>query len=104
MDLELLEDYLAVLEHGSILAAAEATGASQPTLSRRIRELEDALRYNVSVSPQTDLNDEAFALFSQALQLPLQAVYTLRIRYPVGMQAVFMPMATASAPRANCGA
>jgi DNA-binding transcriptional LysR family regulator len=43
MDFELLEDYLAVLEHGSILAAAEATGASQPTLSRKMRELEDSL-------------------------------------------------------------
>ncbi|MEM7016537.1 MAG: LysR family transcriptional regulator [Pseudomonadota bacterium] len=43
MDFELLEDFLAVLEHGSILAAAEASGASQPTLSRKMRELEDTL-------------------------------------------------------------
>ena len=43
MDLDLLKDYLAVLEHGSILAAAEATSSSQPTLSRRMRELEDSL-------------------------------------------------------------
>ncbi|MEM9621210.1 MAG: LysR family transcriptional regulator [Pseudomonadota bacterium] len=43
MDFELLEDFLSVLEHGSILAAAEASGTSQPTLSRRIRELEDSL-------------------------------------------------------------
>lgn len=43
MDFELLEDFLAVLNHGSILAAAEASGASQPTLSRKIRELEDSL-------------------------------------------------------------
>ena len=32
-----------MLEHGSILAAAEATDTSQPTLSRRMRELEDSL-------------------------------------------------------------
>ena len=43
MDFELLEDFLAVLEHGSILAAAEASGSSQPTLSRKMRELEDSL-------------------------------------------------------------
>lgn len=43
MDLTLFEDFLAVLDHGSILAAAEAKGTSQPTLSRRIRELEEAL-------------------------------------------------------------
>ena len=43
MDFELLEDFLAVLEHGSILAAAEASGSSQPTMSRKIRELEDSL-------------------------------------------------------------
>ncbi len=43
MDFELLENFLAVLAHGSILAAAEATGTSQPTLSRKIRELEDSL-------------------------------------------------------------
>ena len=43
MDFESLEDFLSVLEHGSILAAAEASGTSQPTLSRKMRELEDAL-------------------------------------------------------------
>ncbi len=43
MDFDLLEDFLAVIEHGSILAAAEATGTSQPTLSRKIRDLEDSL-------------------------------------------------------------
>ena len=43
LDFQQLKDYLAVVEHGSILAAAEATGASQPTLSRKIRELEDSL-------------------------------------------------------------
>ncbi len=43
MDFETLEAYLTVLEHGSILAAAEASGSSQPTLSRKIRELEDSL-------------------------------------------------------------
>ena len=43
MDFEILEEFLAVLDHGSILAAAEAKGISQPTLSRKIRELEDSL-------------------------------------------------------------
>jgi DNA-binding transcriptional LysR family regulator len=43
MDLDLLEDFISVLQHGSILAAAEAKGRSQPTLSRRMRELEDSL-------------------------------------------------------------
>ncbi|MEM1436347.1 MAG: LysR family transcriptional regulator [Pseudomonadota bacterium] len=43
MDVELLEGFLAVVEHGSILSAAEASGVSQPTLSRKIRELEDSL-------------------------------------------------------------
>lgn len=43
MDFELLEDFLSVLEHGSILAAAEARGVSQPSLSRKIRDLEDSL-------------------------------------------------------------
>ena len=43
VDFEMMESFLAVLEHGSILSAAEATGTSQPTLSRRIRELEDSL-------------------------------------------------------------
>jgi len=37
------EDFIAVVEHGSILGAAEALGSAQPALSRRIRALEKAL-------------------------------------------------------------
>ena len=39
-DWSLVRSFLAVLEHGSLLAAARATGTSQPTLGRHIAELE----------------------------------------------------------------
>lgn len=43
MDIRDLDDFLAVLAHGSILGAAEETGVAQPALSRRIRALEESL-------------------------------------------------------------
>ena len=43
MDIRELEDFLAVIEHGSILGAAEQRGVAQPALSRRIRALEKSL-------------------------------------------------------------
>ncbi len=43
MDIRDLEDFLAVLEHGSILGAAEELGLAQPGLSRRMRALEGSL-------------------------------------------------------------
>ncbi|MDJ0786480.1 MAG: LysR family transcriptional regulator [Myxococcota bacterium] len=43
MDIRDLEEFLAVLEHGSILGAAETRGVAQPALSRRMRALEEAL-------------------------------------------------------------
>ncbi len=43
MDIRDLEEFLAVLEHGSILGAAEERGVAQPALSRRIRALEQSL-------------------------------------------------------------
>lgn len=43
MDIRDLEEFLSVLEHGSILGAAEALGLAQPGLSRRMRALEDSL-------------------------------------------------------------
>lgn len=39
----LLRSFLAVVENGSLSAAAKSIGATQPTLSRHIRELEAAL-------------------------------------------------------------
>jgi DNA-binding transcriptional LysR family regulator len=43
MDIRDLEDFLAVVEHGSILGAAEQRGLAQPALSRRMRALEKSL-------------------------------------------------------------
>ncbi len=43
MDIRDLEDFLAVLTHGSILGAADELGVAQPALSRRIRALESSL-------------------------------------------------------------
>lgn len=40
-DWALIPSFLAVAEHGSLSAAARATGQSQPTLGRHIRQLED---------------------------------------------------------------
>ncbi|MGD7428525.1 LysR family transcriptional regulator, partial [Ralstonia pseudosolanacearum] len=43
LDWTLLRSFLAVVEGGSLSAAAQNIGATQPTLSRHIRELETAL-------------------------------------------------------------
>lgn len=42
-DWNLARSFLAVLDHGSLLAAARALGASQPTLGRHVAELEAQL-------------------------------------------------------------
>lgn len=43
MDLQLLRSFIAVAETGSITAAAERIGITQPALSRRLAQLEDHL-------------------------------------------------------------
>jgi LysR family transcriptional regulator, regulator for genes of the gallate degradation pathway len=43
MDIRDLEEFLAVVEHGSILGAAEQRGLAQPALSRRMRAFEETL-------------------------------------------------------------
>ncbi|MBL0730079.1 LysR family transcriptional regulator [Piscinibacter sp. HJYY11] len=42
-DWSLVRSFIAALEHGSLMGAARAIGASQPTLSRHIAELESQL-------------------------------------------------------------
>lgn len=43
LDAEALSVFLAVAEHGGVLAAARATGRSQPAVSERVRQLEESL-------------------------------------------------------------
>ncbi len=42
-DWSLIRSFRAVMEHGSLLRAARALGASQPTLGRHIEQLENQL-------------------------------------------------------------
>ena len=53
--------------------------------------LEEPFQFDFSVDPMSDLNDQEFALLTQALQRPLQAVLNFRIRFPVGLHAEFLP-------------
>jgi DNA-binding transcriptional LysR family regulator len=43
LDWSRLQSFVAVVEHGSLSAAARATGASQPTLSRHVSALEEEI-------------------------------------------------------------
>ncbi len=47
LDWSLLRTFLAVLEHGSLVAAATSTGVSQPTLGRHIDALEAQLKVSL---------------------------------------------------------
>ncbi|UUX94203.1 LysR family transcriptional regulator [Aquabacterium sp. J223] len=81
-DWRLVRSFLAALEHGSLLGAARALGASQPTLGRHIAELEAQLgvalfeRTGRGLRP-TDmaqtLADGARAMEAGALQLARRA-------------------------------
>src|SRR5689334_4262903 len=43
LDWSLVQAFLAVAEHGSLSAAARALGATQPTLGRQIKAMEEQL-------------------------------------------------------------
>lgn len=63
-----IQSFVAVAEHGSLSAAARATGASQPTLSRHIATLEEelGLRLFDRTSEGLVLTDSGAEIFSNA--------------------------------------
>ncbi|WP_159065358.1 LysR family transcriptional regulator, partial [Xanthomonas citri] len=65
---ELYRSFLAVLEEGSLSAAARALGLTQPTIGRHVAALEDLLAVPLFVRSQTGLlpTDAAQALRSHA--------------------------------------
>ena len=86
MDIRALEEFLAILEHGSILGAAEARGVPQPGLSRRLRSLEKQLgvqlvtrnSQGVSATVYGDLLGRHARLVLRDRQQALDALQALR--------------------------
>lgn len=81
-DWSLVRSFLAALDHGSLLGAARATGATQPTLGRHIAELESQLgavlfertgRGLLPTAMALRLAESARAMENGALQLARQA-------------------------------
>lgn len=68
---DLYRTLLAVLEEGSLSAAARSLGLTQPTVGRHITELEDALQQSLFTRSQTGLIPTTEAL---ALQADAQAM------------------------------
>lgn len=68
---KLLETFVRVAEAGSLTAAAEALGSSQPTASRNVRALEEAVgaRLFVRHSRGLTLSDRGAELFASAREL-----------------------------------
>src|SRR6187551_2269522 len=71
LDWSLVQAFLAVAEHGSLSAAARALHASQPTLGRQVRAIEEQL--GVELFQRTD---KGFALTEtgEALLAPARAM------------------------------
>ncbi|UXI67006.1 LysR family transcriptional regulator [Tahibacter amnicola] len=59
---ELYRSYLAVLQEGSLSAAARALGLTQPTLGRHIQSLEDTLGFSLFTRSQQGLQPTPAAL------------------------------------------
>jgi DNA-binding transcriptional LysR family regulator len=70
-DWKLLETFVRVAETGSLTAAAELLGTSQPTASRNVKELEEAIgtRLFVRHSRGLSLSDRGADLFASAKAL-----------------------------------
>ncbi|ADZ90989.1 LysR family transcriptional regulator [Marinomonas mediterranea] len=68
---ELYRSFLAVLQEGSLSAAARATGSTQPTLGRHIDELETHVGYSLFIRTQSGLvpTERAVSLEKLALDM-----------------------------------
>ncbi|MEW9918908.1 LysR family transcriptional regulator [Marimonas sp. MJW-29] len=71
LDWSLLQSFAAVAEHGSLSAAARATQSSQPTLSRHITQLEEAIGTRLFERSKAGvaLTERGSALYEQAAQM-----------------------------------
>ena len=71
MDLTTMQDYLAVVREGTISAAAQSLHVAQPSLSRRMKELEEELGVSLFVrgNRRITLTEEGMALRKRAEEI-----------------------------------
>jgi len=89
---ELPKDLVSYLD---ALADARDIMDSDAEQTTRLRaftlQIQQRLQGNFSVAPVHDLNNQEFALLTQALQRPLQAILNLKIVMPLGAEPEFGP-------------
>ncbi|MFT6145633.1 MAG: hypothetical protein ACJAZO_000186 [Myxococcota bacterium] len=77
--------------------ALEELGGTREELAAEIRDHYEKLInpevINIDVMPLHDLSNQEFALLTQALQRPLQAVLNMRVRFKFGAGPMFEPTA-----------
>ncbi|MDQ8196061.1 LysR family transcriptional regulator [Coraliomargarita sp. SDUM461004] len=94
LDPEWLSTFLAITQHGGMLAAARALHVSQPTLSARIQRLEDAVGQSLfdRSSQGMQLNDAGKRLLPVAKKLPNLLNEALTSVNPHSVQALTSPI------------
>ena len=90
---DLLRSYMPVLAE----SLEELGGETRDEIAAEIRDhyikLTSPEVIQVGVMPLHDLSNQEFALLTQALQRPLQAVLNMRVRFKFGAGAMFEPTA-----------
>jgi hypothetical protein len=98
------EDFLALV---SAYTEALEKHHDQAEAAKGIREVLDhvqnGMRGEFQLSPVHDLNNQEFALLTQALQRPLEAILNIRLRIPVGNWLDFQPGTTVFVKAFNKG-
>jgi len=91
-----LKDFLLALREACKLMDNEEYHELGDQLEQNIADLEKVAEYSFGILPMHDLSMHEFALLTQALQRPLQAVLNFRLMFSFGDYPVFEPSSVVS--------
>lgn len=98
-----LNEFILAMYEGLDEVEHEEAGELKEQLGTVIEQLRSTASYNFSIIPMHDLSMHEFALLTQALQRPLQAVLNFRIVFTLGSLPDFRPAVVVSMRHARNG-